>query len=437
MRRITVSSLSLRDLAVTAGPALLLVVAGFWIAYQFVEPAPPRHLVISTGLPDGAYHGFAKRYAEILARSGIELRIRQSGGSIDNLGRLKDEDSGVDAAFVQAGIAQEDHDSELVSLGNVCYEPAWVFYRGSQVVDRLAQLKGKRIAIGGEASGTQLLSLQLLLASGFETDTAGLRAVGGEAAETALKDGEVDAVLFVAAAEAEGVQRLLRRPGVRLMNFAQAEAYTRRLPFLSVVTLPRGGVDLVTDNPQRDSMLLAPTAHLVVRRSRQPALASLLAQALAEVHGKPGQLHRAGEFPSFRDQDFPHSAEAARYYKSGPPFLQRYLPFWAAIFVDRLVVMLIPLIALLIPASRIVPTLYSWRIRSRIYRWYGELKYLERDIHQHFSAERVAEFMERLDRIEEQANARQTPLAFTNEVYILREHVNLVRGALARKRTAA
>ncbi len=436
MRRIRISKISLRDLLATAGPALFLVLAGFWVAYQFVEPAPPVSLAIGTGSPGGAYHAFAQRYRDLLARDGIRLEVRPSSGSIENLRRLKEDrqdDEGMDIAFVQAGIAQEGEDSDLASLGNVYYEPVWVFYRGSRTLDRLTELKDKRVAIGGEGSGNQLLALQLLIASGFETDASGLVTLGGEAAEAALRKGELDAVFVVAAPEAPVVQRLLRMPEARLMSFAQAEAYAKRLPFLSVVTLPRGAIDLVKDIPPRDSHLVAPTVHLAARADLHPALASLVAQALTEVHGKAGLFAKAGEFPVFRDQDFPRSKEAERYYRSGAPFLQRYLPFWAAVLVDRIGVLLIPLFGLLIPASRIVPALYAWRVRSRIYRWYGELKYLEHDIRAHFAPERAADFMERLDRIEEQANARPVPLAFTNELYILREHINLVRGTLARQ----
>ena len=433
MRRLGIPKISLRDLLATAGPAALLVVAGFWLAYQFVEPAPPKHLLISSGAPDGAYHAFAERYRDILARNGIRLEIRASSGSIENMSRLKDEASGVDIAFVQAGIAQEDEDSELVSLGNVYYEPVWVFYRGGRTLDRLTQLKGKRVAVGGENSGTQLLALQLLIASGFEPDEPGLVTLGGEAAEAALQKGEVDAVFFIAAPEAAAIQRLLRIADIRLMNFAQAEAYTRRLPYLSVVKLPEGSADLVRNLPPSDTLLVAPTAHLVARTSLHPALASLLAQALVEVHGKPGLFNRSGEFPAFRDSDFPHSDVAQRYYKSGPPFLRRYLPFWVAVLADRLIVMLIPLFALLIPAARFAPTLYAWRIRSRIYRSYGELKYLEQDIQKNFNAEKTGEYMEKLDRIEAQANVRPIPLAFTSELYSLREHINLVRDTLLRR----
>jgi len=441
MKRFNLSKISPHDLLVVGLPVILLVVLGFWIASRFVQPGPPRHVVISTGAASGAYHLFAERYREILAKNGITLELRPSSGSIENIGRLKSDDSGVDIAFVQAGVVQEDEDSELMSLGNVYYEPVWVFYRGEQTLDRLTQLHDKRIAIGGESSGTQLLALQLLIASGFTTDDKNLLTLSGDASLAALQNGEVDAVFFIAAPEALAIEQLLQLPGVKLMSFTQAEAYARRLPYLSVVSLPEGGVDLVKNIPPRDTLLVAPTAHLVARARLHPALVSLLAQVLKEVHGRPSLFAKSGEFPSFRDHDFPLSEEAERYYKSGAPFLQRYLPFWIAVFVDRAFVLLIPLIALLIPALRFMPTLYSWRIRSRIVKLYGELKFLEGEIRRHaalqgtpkFAAEGAPEFAKRLDAIEEKANARPIPLSYTNELYELRSHINLVRDVLARQ----
>ncbi len=433
MRRFNLAKISLRDLLLVGLPVLLLVVIGFWIASRFVQPGPPRHVVISTGAASGAYHAFAERYRDILAKNGITLELRSSLGSVENIGRLKSDDAGVDIAFVQAGVTQEDEDSELMSLGNVYYEPVWVFYRGAQTLDRLTQFRGKRIAIGGEGSGTQLLVLQLLIASGFATDDKNLLALSGDASLVALKKGEVDAVFFISAPEAPVIQQLLQVPDAKLMSFTQAEAYARRIPSLSVVTLPEGGIDLVKNIPPHDTLLVAPTAHLVARANLHPALVSLLAQVLKEVHGRPSLFAKSGEFPAFRDHDFPVSEDAERYYKSGPPFLQRYLPFWIAVFVDRAFVLLIPLIAILIPALRFMPALYAWRIRSRIFRLYGELKFLENEIRRDYSPETAPDFAKRLDAIEEKANARPIPLSYTNELYELRSHINLVREVLARQ----
>ncbi|MFC5300005.1 TAXI family TRAP transporter solute-binding subunit [Azospira restricta] len=428
--------LSVRDLLATAWPIVLVVTIGFVVAYQFVKPAPPSRLAIATGSESGAYHAFAQRYATILARSGVTLELKPSAGSLESIERLKKGE--VDVAFVQGGVLPApaegdaaDDGLRLASLGSMYYEPVWVFYRGEQPLGRLHDLAGKRIAVGAEGSGVRGLATQLLEANEILLDR-NLKPLAGLEAAEALQQGWVDAAFVIAAPEAPVVQVLLRSPGVRVMSFAQADAYTRRFPFLTRVTLPRGVVDLVRDLPPRSTTLLAATANLVVNEDTHPALVALLLQAASEVHGKSGFFQKGGEFPSYLDTSFELSDDAARYYKSGPPFLQRYLPFWAAVFVDRMVVMLLPLLALLLPLLRVAPAIYTWRVRSKIFRLYGELKFLENEVRHHYAAERHGEFFARLDRIEEEASNRNVPLGFTDLVYTLREHVNLVRKQLLR-----
>jgi TRAP transporter TAXI family solute receptor len=425
------SLLSFRDLLATAWPIVFIVGIGFAVAYQFVEPAPPRTLTMGTGSDTGAYHAFAERYAAILARSGIRLQLKASAGSQENLERLRSGE--VDVAFVQGGSNAADAvpDDSLLSLGSMYYEPVWVFYRGERPLVRLSQLAGKRIAVGAEGSGVRGLALQLLEANEIALDDKLVPLAGLDAAE-AVQQGWVDAAFVIAAPEAPLVQVLLRSPGVRVMSFTQADAYTRLFPFLTRITLPRGVVDLVRDAPPRDTVLLAATANLVVREDLHPALASLLLQAVTEVHGKSGFFQQAGEFPAYLDSSFELSPDAARHYKSGPPFLQRYLPFWAAVLVDRLVVLLLPLVALLVPLLRVAPAIYAWRVRGKIFRLYGELKFLENEVRTDYAPARHDEFFGRLDRIEEEASQRNVPLAFTDLVYTLREHVNLVRKQLLR-----
>lgn len=426
------SLLSVRDLLATAWPIVLIVCIGFAVAYQFVEPAPPRTLTISTGGESGAYYTFAKRYATILEKSGVTLKAVTSAGSVENLERLKKGE--VDVAFVQGGIAAQTGEDEpaLQSLGSMYYEPVWVFYRSKQEVHRLHQLAGRRVAVGAEGSGVRGLALQLLEANEMPRDSKHFIPLAGTKAAEALIKGEVDAVFIIAAPEAPVVQELLRTPDVRVMSFSQADAYTRRFPFLSSVVMPHGVFDLVRDVPPGDTALLAATANLVVNENLHPALVSLLLQAASEVHGRSGFFQRSGEFPAYKDHSFELSPDAQRYYKSGPPFLQRYLPFWAAVLVDRLIVLLLPIIALLVPLMRIAPAVYTWRIRSKIFRLYGELKFLENEVRQNYSPGRHAEFFGRLDHIEEAASNRNVPLAFTDLVYTLREHINLVRKQLLR-----
>jgi len=425
--------LSLRDLFATAWWIILIVGIGFVVAFQFVEPAPPRTIVITTGGDSGAYYQFAQRYAGILARNGIKLEVKTSAGSLENLERLKNNEAQV--AFVQGGVVElpddpdAENDSGLLSLGSVFYEPVWVFYRGEKELNRLIDLRGKRIAIGQEGSGVRQLAQKLLAANEIEAGDDLVPLSGLKAAEE-LQQRRIDAAFIIAAEKAPVVEVLLRSPGIRVMSFAQADAYQRRFPFLTKLTLPQGVADLVRDFPPHDVTVLAPTANLIVRDDLHPALQSLLLQAASEVHGKSGFFQRAGEFPSYKDRLVPLSPEAARYFKSGPPFLQRYLPFWLAVMVDRLFVLLLPIIALLIPLLKIAPAVYTWRVRSKVFRCYGELKFLEEDLRHRFEHAKLPEYRSRLEALDEEARGLHVPLAFTDLVYTLREHVNLVRQAL-------
>ncbi|WP_153111467.1 TAXI family TRAP transporter solute-binding subunit [Propionivibrio limicola] len=431
MKKLRAKAISFRDLLATAWPIILISAIGFYVAYQFVKPAPPRRMTISTGSESSAYHAYAQRYAEILAANGIKLEIIASSGSQQNIDRLLDGE--VDIAFVQGGVQASlsgPTQNKLSSLGSVAYEPVWVFYRSEERIDKLYQLKGKRIAVGGEGSGMRGLALTLLEANEISARDRNLVPVEGMEAAKALRREEVDAAFIVAAPESPVVQAMLRSPGVRVMSFSQAEAYTRRFPFLSKLTLPRGVVDFVRDLPPRDTVLLAATANVVARENLHPALVSLLMQAMAEVNGKSGFFQKEGEFPAYKDRSFELSDEAQRFYKSGSPFLQRFLPFWVAVLVERLFVLVVPVVVLLFPLLRFAPTLYSWRVRSKVFRCYGELKFLENDLKKNYDPARKADYLKQLSCIEDYANSLNIPLAFSDLVYTLREHVNFVRRRL-------
>lgn len=433
LRRLKPSRLSKRDLAAIGLPAVALIAAAFWVAYLFVEPAPPERIVMTTGSEEGAYHAFALQYRDILARHGITLELRASSGSVENLRRLTDDESGVDIGLVQSGTGDAEQYDNLATLGSVYYEPVWVFYRSRNALERLTQLRGKRVAIGAQGSGTRRIAIQLLNANHALAAPTRTLDLGGGAAADALKRGRIDAAFIVGPAEMPVVRELMAARGIRLMSFPRSQAYTKLFAFLSAVALPEGGIDLARNIPARDTVLLAPTANLVARDDLHPALVNLLMQALVETHSGPGLFHKTGDFPKFRDRDFPLNPEAERYYKSGPPFLQRYLPFWAATLLDRAFIMLLPLVAVLLPLLRIAPSLYTWRIRSRIYRWYGELKFLELEIREKYDPARLAEYRSRLDALEDNANTRPIPLAFTDQVYTLRQHIDMVRGILQRR----
>lgn len=424
-----------RDLLLVGIPALLLVVAAFWVGTRFIQPAPPATLTIASGAAGGAYQRYAAAYHAVLARYGIRLDERPTAGAVENVELLRR--GAVEAGFMQGGAALAEPDDPLESLGALYYEPLWVFYReglakGSRLRE-IAQLKGRRIAVDLPGSGTFQLASEVLHANGMDAAPTRLVRIGGLEAAGALADGEVDAVFVVGPTQSAAVWTLLYTPGVQLLSLGNAEAYVRMFPQLNQVTLPRGAIDLVNDVPRHDITLLAPMATLVVRKDMHPAHVDLLLEAISEVHGAPGVFHRPGEFPRAQGVVFPLAPEAARYYKSGKPFLQNYLPFWAAILIDRMVVMLIPLFAVLIPVFRFAPALYSWRVRSRIYRRYGELKFLEAEVEREADRNLRDEWLKRLDAIERDVNRIPTPLAFADMLYTLRMHIGLVREAVMRK----
>ena len=291
-------------------------------------------------------------------------------------------------------------------------------------------MKGKRIAVGAEGSGTRVLATSLLEAHGLTDKEATLVPTSGLTAAKALADGELDAVFIVAAAQSGSVWTLLYTPGVSLFNFTQAEAYVRRFSSLTVVTLPRGAIDFPRNIPDRDITLIAPTAMLVAREDTHPALIDLLLQTASKMHGDAGLFQRAGQYPSPNGVDIPLSADAERYYKSGKPFLQRYMPFWAATLINRMIVLLVPVFAILIPLIKIAPYLYSWRVRSRVFRYYGQLKLLELQAQQSPESKPQEAWLAELDSIEQAANRMPTPTAFAESVYTLRAHVHMVRKQL-------
>ncbi|WDD96516.1 C4-dicarboxylate ABC transporter substrate-binding protein [Burkholderia sp. FERM BP-3421] len=425
-------AVSWRDLAMSIGPTLVLALAAIWLAYSLIQPSPPSSLTISAGPPGSTNWLAAQRYKKILAKNGVTLNVLASEGSAANLKRLTAPDDAVDVGFVQSGIGDRQHDSGLVSLGSVGYVPLAILYRGP-VIERLSQFKGKRLALGAEGSGARELGLALLKMNGIAPGgPTPILPTAGEDAATALLDGKIDAAFLSGdSTEIPVMAKLFRAPGIHFYSFTQAEAYARRFPYLTDITLPMGVYDPGANLPATDLHTMSPTVELIARDTLHPALSDLLIEAAREVHGHATILQRAGEFPSpVTHSQFPLSDDAARYYKSGKTFLYRQLPFWVASLVDRLLVIVLPLVVVLIPGLRLVPTLYGWRVRSRIYRWYGALIALERSaLGEHTAQERVA-LLEQLDDVEESVNRMKMPLAYAGQFYVLREHIGFVRDRL-------
>jgi hypothetical protein len=427
-----IQRISWRDLAASLGPVLLVSVVAIWIAVHFVRPAPPGTIVVTSG-PEGSIgHNSAEKYRTILARAGVTVDILPSEGSLENLKRLADPKFNVDVGFVQGGLSDLVTTSRLVSLGSIFYEAVLVFYRAEAPLDRLSELKGRRVAIGPEGSGTRILALALLKANGIEPNgPTELLALGGQPAAQALFRHEIDAVFLTGdSASFVTVRTVLHGRGIRLFDFRQADAYVRRFHYLSKLELPPGTLDLGRNLPPRTLTLLAPTVELIARAELHPALSDLLIEAAREVHGRATVLQRAGEFPAPLEHEYRISNDATRYYKSGKGFVYRYLPFWLASLVDRTVVVLVPILVVLIPGLRLVPMIYNWRVKSHVYRRYGELMALERAALAQPTPEQRAELLRRLDEIERRVITGKVPGSIADQLYVLREHITWVRQRL-------
>jgi TRAP-type uncharacterized transport system substrate-binding protein len=431
MRR-KITKILIHEFLTVVGPLLLVALIIFGITYHFVQPTPPGTLVMTTGVEGRTYAALGERYRQILARSHVHLKLLSSSGAVENLRRLKDKSLAVDVGFFQGGMSSSNEAPGLLSLGSISYTPLWVFYRSDETFDDPSQLKGKRIAIGPEGSGSRKFSLDLLTSSQVVDPPTVLFDLADEAANKALKEGQVDVVITLGTADNIFVQDLLHSQNVKLMSLSQAEAYARVFPALSHVILPKGVVNFAKRLPASDIHLLSPTTNLVVRDTVHPALMYLLLDAATEIHGGPSWVNKAGEFPAPKVQDFSLSDQAERFYKTGRPFLLDYLPFWVAVFLDRIIKILIPMAVVLLPLMRIMPWLYSWRNRSKLYRWYGELKYLELEVSEHPQTNRISDYYAKLDHIEASVKKINVPLGFYRELYTLREHIELVRERVIR-----
>lgn len=429
IRSTIISSISDHGLLVILVSILLAALISIIIAYHFKSP---DNLTMTTGFENGSYAIFGERYRQILEREKITLELLPSSGSIENLKRLNDKSYRVDAGFVQDGMSSPAEANNLVSLGAIGYSPLWVFYRGQETFNYLSELKGKRIAIGPEGSGVRKFAIDLLKLNNSAAPPTVLLDLSSDAANKALLEGTVDAVMIIGAEDNALVKELLYNPRVKLMSFRQAEAYTRLIPALSHVVLPQGILDVSKKMPSQDVHLLSVTTSLIVRKDLHPALIYLLLDAAVEIHSDAGWVNKKGEFPTLKELSFPSSNYAERFYRSGRPFLLDYLPFGIAAFVDRTILFMFPVALILIPLIRSIPWVYSWRHRRKFYHWYRELKNLELEVMESSKLEDISGYHEKIDRIEASINRIPVPLAFFKEVYRLQEHVDLVRGKLVR-----
>ena len=413
----------------------IVLVSGTAIAFAVfwsVHSAPPRTVTLTSGPAGSIFEMNAEKYQKILKRDGITLRILPSEGSLENLKRLADPSFRVDVGFVQGGETPGVNVDSLVSLGSLYNEPLLVFYRGAKPVDLLSQFQGRRIAIGPTGSGTQALALTLLAANGIKPGGATqLLEFDADAAAKGLLDGTLDAAFMMGdSASSKVLRELLHGPQIHLVNFAQADAYTRHISYLNKLELPKGSIDFGKDIPPQDVYLVGPTVELIGRTHLHPALSDMLLEAAHEVHSGAGTFRRQGEFPAPQDHDIRLSIDAIRFYKSGKSFFYRYLPFSLASLVDRIVVVFVPMVVVLVPAVKFVISVYRWRMTLVINRWYRALLIIEQDILSGLTPENRHALTSRLDQIEDRINKTKVPASFAGQFYELRGHVGFVRSQM-------
>jgi uncharacterized protein len=416
------------------GPATVIASVGFLVTYQFVAPAPPRNIIIGTGSPKGAYFAFGKKYSELFAKENIALEVKITAGSAENLKLLEADTGGVDIAFVQSGMGTLAKTEKLVSLGSLYFEPLWIFHQKDLTLNRLSDLKGLRVAVGEEGSGTKVLTMQLLGLNGITAKNTQLLSYDPVQAAERLLKGEIDVAFFVTTHRSPYLRLFLKSKSITQMGLQRAEAYALRYHYLHVLKLPEGVIDFQDNIPSRDLTLVAPSTQLVARSDLHPALIELFLQTAEKVHEPGGGFERRGEFPAPKYLDFELSQEAKRFYQSGPLFLQRYLPFWVANFLNRMKIMLLPLVALLYPLFKLMPSIYRWRMRSRIYRWYSELETVDPEMHKEDLTANLDEYLLMLDNLEGKVSNIFVPSAYSEELYSLRLHIDMLRNKLYRAR---
>jgi TRAP transporter TAXI family solute receptor len=407
----------------------IALATALYVLFRYIDPPPPKVVRISAGAKTGAYYQYAQRYAQAMKKEGITLEVLESSGSVENLARIGDPNSGVHFAFVQSGIADASGTDKLESLASVAFEPVWVLSRADSKLSRLTELKSKRVAIGVKGSGTQPVALELLGANGVKEEAL-LRPISAAEGVAALAKNELDAVMMIAAPNAPLIEQALAG-GAHVMEFDQADAYARRYPWLAKVVLPKGSASFEKNYPPNDITLIAASANLVSRTDAHRAIAFLLLDVASEVHAAAGPLHNAKQFPNEQNLQFNQSEESKRFFKTGRPVLQRYLPFWLANLIERLLVSIVPVLAIGIPLIKIIPAFFDYREKAAVLLLYDEADKLDRDVTA--GALESGVMKAQLEDIEARLSKLGLGASRHVDVYNLRGHLDLLRARLASK----
>jgi len=407
------------------------------LVLTYFIPAPPSSVGMATAFRGGSAEYYGRQYQESFARSNIELELRETTGVLESIKLMQDPKSGVQIAIVVGGVSDGKHAPELLSLGTIYNSPFWLFYASNEPFDRLSQFKGKRLAVGPAGSGARSSAEQILGKGGVNSENAVFLPLSGSAAADALLGGKVDAAWLIGAPDAMAVHALLVDPAVQLMSFPTAEAFTIIFPEFVRLVLPRGVVDIDRNIPSTDVPLVGTTSRVLVRSDLHPEIVQLLLQTMVKTHGARAVFQHANEFPNGTDPEFPVAPAAIDFYKNGPSFMQRHLPLWLSVHAQRAIAVLVTAIAIGFPLVRLLPLAYNWIARRRLFYWYAKLKALEASFDADPKDMRLAETQAEIERIEHAVSHISIPLTFSDQVYNLRSHIDIVRRKIASRNNAS
>lgn len=414
---------------------IVLLLAAIGIVIWLAKPAPPTHVLMGTGSAGGSYEELAKQYAEYFKKNGVTLELVRTEGAEENIKRLKDRDDRLQAAFIQGGLLTSREEAKgLLSLGSVGYEPLWIFYRSDLLLPDEKQhinFLSQPISIGTPGSGTYLHAMRLLQLNHIELSD-NFKLLSNEEAVEAFKNGTIHTVVMVDGLESKNVQAMINDPRARLTGFHRAEAFGRLLPIYHVLSIPEGSLNLVRNEPPQTIQTIAPTTNLVIDPNMHPAIQLLFLQAAEKINGGRSFFASYGEFPDYKESIIEESDVAKRFYKNGAPRLLEYMPFWLAEFLNRMLILLLPLGAFAYPIIKSMPAYRLSRARSRINEVYGALKLFEQELETNYDPAQHDEYLKTIDELDKRAQKLRVPRSIVSDYYSLRTTIDFVRTLIER-----
>lgn len=406
-------------------PIILLVIASFYITSQFIQPSPVKELTIATGSKSGNYYQTALEYKKLLEKEGVKINILESHGSIENIKLINENKA--DIAFIQNGTITSAQTNHISTLASIYYEPLWVFYKNDGYsMEYIIQLISKKISIGKEGSGTKDLASRILKENGINKENSQILNYSSSKSKELLLKGKIDAMFVVTSHESKVVKELLANPKINVLSFKRSKAYSRKYTFLESLTLYEGTLDLYKNLPDENINLLSTTANLVVKEGVSEELLRLFLKKVKEVHKNKDLFAKQNQFPNLNNMKLETNETAQKYFTNGDTWLEKIFPYWVASNIDRLKILIIPLLTLMIPLFKGVLPLYQWSMRSKIYRWYDELMQYDIKI-ELLNKDELKNELEKLENLQKEIrDETKVPLSFMGEYYNLIMHMDLI-----------